>query len=188
MGFFSKQKNTIKNESEKLDYECEYCKKTSSNFLRTINMVTNTSYIRCALCKRKWTSEDFIWNRKKILLEDEWAMAGVRTLNKEEMKVIEEDLIPTVKKQEEKVYHCKLCDEVFTKPVHIRYHYKKVHSQKVGTADYVEPESEHVPEPEPINQQDLIDDDLVENQDIPTKVYPEPNPDEEHKEDYSDLI
>ena len=169
--FFTRQKTKSKTKAKKtkqtksdINYECEYCKSTFQDFFRTFNLVKEEMYIRCPKCDKTLTLSKFKWNRRKILLEDEWALAGVRKLDgdsKDAMMIKEDDLIPEKKI---KKYSCGLCEEEFDQPVHVKWHRRKIHSEKpkVEETKPVEKTEEEKPE-----ESELID------KDIPIKTYPE---------------
>ena len=194
LNIFSKKKTNESEVPADVEFECEYCKKTFKTFRRTVNLVTEVIYMKCPVCEKKLSSEKVVWKHRKLMLEDEWALAGTRVMKEEEeiaMKYDESEKAEQESQKKEKEYKCKLCDEVFTKPVHIRYHYKKVHSQKepeppkekepeVVTADYKEPEkSEYLDEV-------VKDEELMIDDNIPIKTYDENPPNE--KDEFSDLV
>lgn len=138
---------------KRLDYYCEFCEKTSDYYLKTVNLVKETLLKRCPKCEAVMTEEKFIYKKKKLVVEDEWSIAGSREIDEDdEFNIKDQDETLTPRKKPKPKYTCKQCSEVFTSPVELRWHNEKMHKLKkrgpkpkkpeVKTADYVEPKEE----------------------------------------------
>ena len=85
MQFFNKKPKEIDDKPPSLDYYCEHCKKYAKYFLRTINLAREIIFMRCPHCEKILRQEGFHFKRKKLVIEDEWQIAGSRVIgdNKE---------------------------------------------------------------------------------------------------------
>ena len=179
----------LKKEKKKsnVHFYCEACETSNDTFLKVVNLAKEPPTLsrKCVRCQNTMIEEPFEWKHKKMILTDEWELAGSHRqtdVEAEEQKILEK-ATDFVEKKNEFPYKCKICDMKFKFPVELRWYGKKLHSdsvqnEEVKTADYVEPHAE----PNPENIEDLdeeIEDtedeqqdpsqsiDDVENMDIP---------------------
>lgn len=165
MSFLKKKPKQTENETPPVDYYCEFCKKFSKFFLRTINFSKELIMIRCPHCEKILRQEDIHFKRKKLVVEDEWAIAGTRVIDdpKEpqqfDVSQSDEDFSPKPKAKAK--YRCKQCQEIFNSPVELRWHNGKMHKLRKK-----EPKPQPPKKEEPVYQNESSLED-VENQDIP---------------------
>ena len=165
MSFLRKSPKKIEDEAPPVDYYCEHCEKFSKYFLRTINLAREIIFMRCPHCEKILRQEDFHFKRKKLVVEDEWAIAGTRVIGDkkepEQFDVGQTDTDFTPKRKAKAKYKCKQCEELFNSPVELRWHNSKMHQLRKKEPKPAPPKKE---EPVYQNEPSLED---VENQDIP---------------------
>jgi len=177
------QKKEIRQENKKkeISFYCEACKTSNYSYLKTVNLAMEPPMLmrKCIRCEHTFNEEPFEWKHKKMILTDEWELAGMHRqtdMENQEQK-IKETSKEFIEKKNEFPYRCNLCDMKFKVPVELRWHKVKIHPPEPDKSLEIQEDEEPKPkEPEPKPEQTgevssiemphkTLED--VENQDIP---------------------
>jgi hypothetical protein len=140
---------------ENMHFYCEACETSNDTFLKVVNLAKEppTLLRKCIRCENTMIEETFEWKHKKMILTDEWELAGSHRqtdIETEEQNIIEK-ATDFIEKKNEFPYKCRSCDMKFKFPVELRWHKTKLHPVQ-SKAVVEEPED---PKPEPQNVEDL---------------------------------
>jgi len=140
---------------ENMHFYCEACETSNDSFLKVVNLAQEppTLLRKCIRCENTMIEETFEWKHKKMILTDEWELAGSHRqtdIETEEQNIIEK-ATDFIEKKNEFPYKCRSCDMKFKFPVELRWHKTKLHP--VQSKEVVEEPED--PRPEPPNIEDL---------------------------------
>ena len=181
-------KKANKKSSEKLlHYYCEACESDSTTYIKSINLTKEPPiiYRKCVKCAYTMFEEEFLWKHKKLILEDEWELAGTHRLSnfeekQHELELKSEKFIP---KNKILPFVCKKCPipKGFATDKELRIHLRHLHGPKpkskkpdkvdnVVDSDTPKTIKEIIPDEDPDDEPDEDDKsslDEVEDMDIP---------------------